>query len=170
MFRLFGRSGKDMDYYNNDEIYKLYLENLSKISKKLNKNKNDPNTRYIAIATLMNRFKVNNGKDVLNILLTSQRLYLDLKDWLSHGGKEKIVLRKWEDSLSTEKKFRCFVVNNELKVICQDERYAFFPELVRNKNLYEKLINDYFNYIFKAKMKIETYVVDFAILKNNEIK
>ena len=159
-----------MDYYNNDEIYKLYLENLSKISKKLNKNKNDPNTRYIAIATLMNRFKVNNGKDVLNILLTSQRLYLDLKDWLSHGGKEQIVLRKWEDSLSTEKKFRCFVVNNELKVICQDERYAFFPELVRNKNLYEKLINDYFNYIFKAKMKIETYVVDFAILKNNEIK
>ena len=38
MFRLSGRSGKDMDYYNNDEIYKLYLENLSKISKKLNKN------------------------------------------------------------------------------------------------------------------------------------
>ena len=170
MFRLTGRSGKDMDYYDNDKIYQLYLNNLSKISKQLNKNQEDPNTRYIAITTLMNRFKVNSGKDVLNVLLTSQRLFLDMKDWLKHGGKEQIVLRKWEDSLSSEREFRCFVVNNELKAICQDERYAFFPDLVKNKNLYEKIINDYFNNVFKMKMKIPTYVVDFAILKNNEIK
>ena len=170
MFRLTGRSGKDMDYYDNDKIYQLYLNNLSKISKQLNKNQEDPNTRYIAITTLMNRFKVNSGKDVLNVLLTSQRLFLDMKDWLKHGGKEQIVLRKWEDSLSSEREFRCFVVNNELKAICQDERYAFFPDLVKNKNLYEKIINDYFNNVFKTRMKISTYVVDFAILKNNEIK
>ena len=170
MFRLTGRSGKDMDYYDNDKIYQLYLNNLSKISKQLNKNQEDPNTRYIAITTLMNRFKVNSGKDVLNVLLTSQRLFLDMKDWLKHGGKEQIVLRKWEDSLSSEREFRCFVVNNELKAICQDERYAFFPDLVKNKSLYEKIINDYFNNVFKMKMKIPTYVVDFAILKNNEIK
>ena len=170
MFRLTGRSGKDMDYYDNDKIYQLYLNNLSKISKQLNKNKEDPNTRYIAITTLMNRFKVNSGKDVLNVLLTSQRLFLDMKDWLKHGGKEQIVLRKWEDSLSSEREFRCFVVNNELKAICQDERYAFFPDLVKNKNLYEKIINEHFNNVFKTKMKIPTYVVDFAILKNNEIK
>ena len=68
------------------------------------------------------------------------------------------------------KKFRCFVVNNELKAICQDERYAYFPELVKNKNIYEKIINDYFNNTFKHMMKIPTYIVDFAILKNNEIK
>ena len=170
MFRLTGRSGKDMDYYDNDKIYQLYLNNLSKISKQLNKNQEDPNTRYIAITTLMNRFKVNSGKDVLNVLLTSQRLFLDMKDWLKHGGKEQIVLRKWEDSLSSEREFRCFVVNNELKAICQDERYAFFPDLVKNKSLYEKIINDYFNNVFKTRMKIPTYVVDFAILKNNEIK
>ena len=170
MFRLSGRSGKDMDYYDNNAIYQLYLNNLSKISKQLNTNQEDPNTRYLAITTLMNRFKVNCGKDVLNVLLTSQRLFLDMKDWLKHGGKEQIVLRKWEDCLSSEREFRCFVVNNELKAICQDERYAFFPELVKNKNLYEKIINDYFNNVFKTKMKISTYVVDFAILKNNEIK
>ena len=170
MFRLTGRSGKDMDYYDNDKIYQLYLNNLSKISKQFNKNQEDPNTRYLAITTLMNRFKVNSGKDVLNVLLTSQRLFLDMKDWLKHGGKEQIVLRKWEDSLSSEREFRCFVVNNELKAICRDERYAFFPDLVKNKNLYEKIINDYFNNVFKTKMKIPTYVVDFAILKNNEIK
>ena len=62
-----------------------------------------------------------------------------MKDWLSHGGKEQIVLRKWDESLSSEREFRCFVVNNELKAICQDERYAFFPDLVKNKKLYEKM-------------------------------
>ena len=170
MFRLTGRSGKDMDYYDNKEIYKLYLNNISKISKKLNLDEKEPNTHYLAITTLMNRFKVACGKDVLNVLLTSQRLFLDMKDWLSHGGKEQIVLRKWDESLSSEREFRCFVVNNELKAICQDERYAFFPELVKNKDLYEKIINDYFNNTFKQMMKIPNYIVDFAILKNNEIK
>jgi hypothetical protein len=170
MFRLTGRSGKDLDYYDNKIIYDLYLKNLSKISKKYNKSENDPNTRYLSIITLMNRFKVNCAKDVLNILLTSQRLFLDMKDWLKHGGKEQIVLRKWDDSLSSEREFRCFVVNNELKAICQDERYGFFPDLVKNKDLYEKLINEYFNNKFKSLMKIPTYIVDFAILKNNEIK
>ena len=170
MFRLTGRSGKDMDYYDNKEIYKLYLDNISNISKKLNLDEKEPNTHYLAITTLMNRFKVSCGKDVLNVLLTSQRLFLDMKDWLSHGGKEQIVLRKWDESLSSEREFRCFVVNNELKAICQDERYAFFPELVKNKDLYEKIINDYFNNTFKKMMKIPNYIVDFAILKNNEIK
>ena len=170
MFRLSGRSGKDMDYYNNDEIYNLYLNNIEKLSKKLGKEKNDPNTRYLSIATIMNKFKVNNGKDVLNVLLTSQRLFLDMKDWLSHGGKEQIVLREWDESLTSEKEFRCFVKNNELKAICQDERYAFWPELVKNKNVYEKIINDFFNNDFKHRMKIPDYIVDFAVLKNNQIK
>ena len=170
MFRLSGRSGKDMDYYENTEIFKAYQDNLEKVSKKLNKDKNDTNTKYVAIATLMNRFKVNNGKDVLNVLLTSERLFLDLKDWLTHGGREQIILRKWDDSLCSDKEFRGFVQNNELRAICQDERFALFQDLIDNRELYEKLINDYFNTTLKPLMKIPNYIVDFAILKNNEVK
>lgn len=170
MFRLSGRSGKDLDYYENKEIFKAYQDNLEKVSKKLNKDKNDANTKYIAIATLMNRFKVNNGKDVLNVLLTSERLFLDLKDWLTHGGREQIILRKWDDSLCSDKEFRGFVQNNELKAICQDERFGLFQDLIDNRELYEKLINDYFNTTLKPLMKIPNYIVDFSILKNNEVK
>ena len=36
MFRLSGRSGKDMDYYDNKKIFALYQENLEKVSKKFN--------------------------------------------------------------------------------------------------------------------------------------
>ena len=118
----------------------------------------------------MNRFKVNNGKDVLNVLLTSERLFLDLKDWLNHGGREQMILRKWDDSLCSDKEFRAFIQNNELKAICQDERFALFQDLVDNKDLYEKLINDYFKKALQPLMKIPNYIADFCILKNNEVK
>ena len=170
MFRLSGRSGKDLDYYDNKKIIKDYHDNLEKNCKLLKKDKNDMNTRYISISTLMNRFKVNNGKDVLNVLLTSDRLFLDLKDWLTHGGREQIVLRKWEDTLISSKEFRAFVSGYELRAICQDERFGLFQDLIDNKNLYEKLINDYFNTTVKPLMKIPDYIVDFAIIKNNEVK
>ena len=75
MFRLSGRSGKDVDYYDNEKVYNDYLENLEKLSKKYNKDKNDMNLRYVAITTLMNRFKVYNGKDTLNVLLTSEKFF-----------------------------------------------------------------------------------------------
>ena len=170
MFRLSGRSGKDMDYYDNKKIYDLYQQNLEKVSKKLGTDKTDINTKYVAITTLMNRFKVNNGKDVLNVLLTSERLFLDLKDWLNHGGREQMILRKWDDSLCSDKEFRAFIQNNELKAICQDERFALFQDLVDNKDLYEKLINDYFKKSLQPLMKIPNYIADFCILKNNEVK
>ena len=170
MFRLSGRSGKDMDYYDNEKIYALYQENLERMSKKLGTDKNDINTKYVSITTLMNRFKVNNGKDVLNVLLTSERLFLDLKDWLSHGGREQMILRKWDDSLCSDKEFRAFIQNNELKAICQDERYALFQNMIDNKDLYEKLINDYFKTALQPLMKIPNYIADFCILKNNEVK
>ena len=99
----------DMDYYDNEKIYALYQENLERMSKKLGTDKNDINTKYVSITTLMNRFKVNNGKDVLNVLLTSERLFLYLKDWLSHGGREQMILRKWDDSLCSDKEFRAFI-------------------------------------------------------------
>ena len=170
MFRLSGRSGKDMDYYDNKKIMALYEENLEKVSKKLGKDKTDINTKYVAITTLMNRFKVNSGKDVLNVLLTSERLFLDLKDWLNHGGREQMILRKWDDSLCSDKEFRAFIQNNELKAICQDERFALFQDLVDNRELYEKLINDYFKKALQPLMKIPNYIADFCILKNNEVK
>ena len=159
-----------MDYYDNKKIYDLYQQNLEKVSKKLGTDKTDINTKYVAITTLMNRFKVNNGKEVLNVLLTSERLFLDLKDWLNHGGREQMILRKWDDSLCSDKEFRAFIQNNELKAICQDERFALFQDLVDNKDLYEKLINDYFKKTLQPLMKIPNYIADFCILKNNEVK
>ena len=170
MFRLSGRSGKDMDYYDNKKIFALYEENLEKVAKEYGTDKTDINTKYVAITTLMNRFKVKSGKDVLNVLLTSERLFLDLKDWLNHGGREQMILRVWDDNLCSNREFRAFIQNNELKAICQDERFACFKNMVENKDLYEKLINEYFKKALQPLMKIPNYIADFCILKNNEVK
>ena len=169
MFRLSGRSGKDMDYYDKEKIFKNYQENLEKISKKLNKDKNDTNTKYVSIITLMDRFRVFCGKDVLNIILTSERLFLDIKDWLLHGGKEQIILRKWNNDLCSDKEFRGFIQENELKAICQDDRFGLFENSIKNKDLYETLINEFFVNKLKPLMKISNYIADFAII-NNECK
>ena len=170
MFRLTGRSGKDMLYYDNDKVYETYLKNLEENCKKYNKTKDDLNMKYISILELNNKFKVTNGKEVLNILLTSYRLYFDLNDWLKHGGKEQIVLREWDERLTSEKEFRCFVRNNEIKAICQDDRFAFYPNLIKVKPLYEKLINDFFKTKIKPLMKIPNYIVDICVLNNSELK
>ena len=170
MFRLSGRSGKDMHYYDNEKIYKSFLKNWEENCKKYNTDKTDINTKYISITKLMDKFKVTCGKDVLNTLLTSYRLHSDLNDWLKHGGREQIVLRKWENNSCEDREFRCFVRDNELKAICQDERFALFPELIKNKDLYEKLINEFFNTKLKPLMKIPHYIVDVCILQNNEVK
>ena len=169
MFRFSGRSGKDMDYYDNEQIFQAYQANLEKISKKLNKDKNDINSKYVSIVTLMNRFRVFCGKDVLNVILTSERLFLDVKDWLLHGGREQIILRKWNNDLCSDKEFRGFIQGNELKAICQDDRYGLFEETIKNKDLYEKLINEFFFKKLKPLMKIPNYIADFAIV-NNECK
>jgi len=66
----------NFDNYDNEKVYQDYLNNLEKNSKKIKKDKNDINLKYVSITTLMNRFKVYNGKDVLNVLLTSERLFL----------------------------------------------------------------------------------------------
>ena len=170
MFRLTGRSGKDSDYYDNEKIYKSYLNNLENNCKKYNKDKDDINTKYISIVAVNDKFKVNNGKEVLNILLTSTRLHFDLNDWLKHGGKEQIVLRKWDERLSADKEFRCFVRNNEIKAICQDERFALFPDLIKQKSLYEKLINEFFKIKVKPLMKIPNYIIDMGVLDKNDLK
>ena len=176
------KSNLDFDFDKKEKKKSKNIEKDEKNIKPVNNDNNkndDKKSEQIKINEINNTKDNNNEKEKNNSgneneikenNLTSQRLFLDMKDWLSHGGKEQIVLREWDESLTSEKEFRCFVKNNELKAICQDERYAFWPDLVKNKNIYEKIINDFFNNDFKHRMKIPDYIVDFAVLKNNQIK
>ena len=69
--RLIDRSPKDGDPYDNKKVLEEYKNNLQKYSKELNKDINDNTVRNI-----------KNGKDALNLLLTSIRNHQDISDWI----------------------------------------------------------------------------------------
>ena len=64
---------------------------------------------------------VKNGKDALNLLLTSARNHQDISDWINNRGKEQISLRERNNELSTNYEFRTFVYNNKITAISQYE-------------------------------------------------
>lgn len=85
--------------------------------------------------------KVSNARDVMNLLLTSERVNVDMDDWLRslsysnvddtfrYGEPEQIVLRQWEPELTIDNEFRAFVYRNKLNGISQYDHYGVFPHL-----------------------------------------
>jgi len=51
------------------------------------------NTKLMAISRV-HIFKVTSGKEVMNLLLSSERVYTDLHDWIRYGEPEQICLRE----------------------------------------------------------------------------
>ena len=165
LFRCTGRSGKDGDPYDYSKIYNEYLSRLKKVTNLPLEKITDGNLKYICIP-LYNSMKVTNGKELLSILLTSERLHNDMKDWVIHGGREQIVLRKWDDRLRPQDEFRVFVKNGKIRASCQYDRYGKYDELIKNKDIIEKKIHEYFYNKLEPLMKIKDYAVDLGYINN----
>lgn len=167
LFRCTGRSGKDGEVYDNSKILNEYYSRLKKVTNLSYDEVKDPDIKYSCIP-MYNNMKVTNGKELLNVLLTSERLHHDMKDWVIHGGREQIVLRKWDDRLRAQDEFRVFVRNGKICASCQYDRYGKYDELIKNRETIEKKINDFFYNKLEPLMKIKDYAVDFGYI-NNEI-
>ena len=165
LFRCTGRSGKDGEVYDNSIIFNEYLSRLKKISNLPYEEIKDANLKYSCIP-LYNNMKVTNGKELLNVLLTSERLYHDMKDWIVHGGREQIILRKWDERLRPQDEFRVFVKNGKICAACQYDKYCKYDELIKNKDIIEKKIHNYFEEKVKPLMKIKDYAVDLGYINN----
>ena len=168
LFRCTGRSGKDGEVYDNSKVYNEYLSRLKKITGLPYEEIKDANLKYSCIP-LYNNMKVTNGKELLSVLLTSERLHHDMKDWIIHGGREQIVLRKWDDRLRPQDEFRVFVKNGKICAACQYDRYCKYDELINNKDTIEKKIQDFFYNKVKPLMKINDYAVDLGYINNEMI-
>ena len=165
LFRCTGRSGKDGEVYDNSKVFNEYLSRLKKISDLPYEKIKDANLKYSCIP-LYNNMKVTNGKELLSVLLTSERLHHDMKDWIIHGGREQIILRKWDDRLRPQDEYRVFVRNGKICAACQYDRYCKYDELIKNKDIIEKKIQDYFYNKVKPLMKINDYAVDLGYIDN----
>ena len=167
LFRCTGRSGKDGDVYDNSKIYNEYLSRIKKLTDTPYDQIKDQNLKYTCVP-LYNNMKVTNGKELMSVLLTSERLHHDIKDWIIHGGREQIILRKWDDRLRPQDEFRVFVKNGKICAACQYDRYGKYDELIKNKDIIEKKIHEFFDKKLKPLMKIKDYAVDLGYI-NNEI-
>eukprot|EP00462_Mataza_sp_D1_P006260 CAMPEP_0175122826 /NCGR_PEP_ID=MMETSP0087-20121206/1919_1 /TAXON_ID=136419 /ORGANISM="Unknown Unknown, Strain D1" /LENGTH=540 /DNA_ID=CAMNT_0016404481 /DNA_START=30 /DNA_END=1650 /DNA_ORIENTATION=+ len=86
------------------------------------------NEKLIAVARTPT-LKVDSGAAAMSLLLSSERVFTDVVDWLKYGEPEQIVLRKWEARLLLEYEFRCFVWKGKITAISQYDHYCVYPHL-----------------------------------------
>ena len=166
--RLSGRSPKDGEPYNMQKIKNNYENNLIKYEKLYNLQKDSPQLKVLSFLHSKN-LKSENAKEVLNLLLSSERIHLDLNDWIKEGGKEMLAIREYGQDLCDDLEFRAFIYNNKLTAITQYDHYIKFDHIIKNKDKYQQMINEYWNKNIKNIIKIPNYSIDFAILNNNEV-
>ena len=166
--RLSGRSPKDGEPYDSKKIKNNYDNNLIKFEKIYNLKKDSPQLKVLSYLR-SNHLKSDNAKEALNLLLTSERIHLDLKDWIKEGGKEMLSIREYGQNLCDDLEFRAFIYNNKLTAITQYDHYIKFEHIIKNKDKYQKMINDYWNKNIKDIIKIPNYSIDFAILNDDNV-
>ena len=116
-----------------------------------------------------NILKVDNAKEALNLLLSSERIHFDLNDWIQEGGKEMLALREFCEDLCDDLEFRAFIYDNKLTAITQYDHYIKFDHIIQNKDKYQKMIHDYWNKNIKNRIKTPNYSIDFAIINDKVI-
>eukprot|EP01117_Protostelium_nocturnum_P014823 TRINITY_DN5682_c0_g1_i1.p1 TRINITY_DN5682_c0_g1~~TRINITY_DN5682_c0_g1_i1.p1 ORF type:complete len:514 (+),score=167.70 TRINITY_DN5682_c0_g1_i1:126-1667(+) len=137
--RLCGRSPKDGDPYDRQSLRDSYDRELGKLvdsGEELN-----ANTKLRAVARV-SWLGVSNGKDAMSLLLTSERVFADLHDWIRWGEPEQVVLRKFDPKLRMEYEFRAYINNNKITVLSQYDHYCVYPDLPPLKEKIERAIRE----------------------------
>eukprot|EP01127_Copromyxa_protea_P007708 TRINITY_DN1761_c0_g1_i1.p1 TRINITY_DN1761_c0_g1~~TRINITY_DN1761_c0_g1_i1.p1 ORF type:complete len:501 (+),score=66.35 TRINITY_DN1761_c0_g1_i1:92-1594(+) len=165
--RLCGRSPKDADPLDPEDILAEYEDQLADLVKKNpDMDPTDPNTRFVAF-TKVNWMKVRNAREVMNLLLTSERVHVDMDDWLRYGEPEQIVLREFEPELTVDNEFRAYVYKNRLNGISQYDHYGVFPHLAEIKDKIQDKIMALWEVVHPL-IGEESYCVDFGYLPSSD--
>lgn len=133
--RMSDRSPKDGCVLREDGQTALSSYSMALRAKELQPGKNE---QIICLTALqMKQLKCNRTQQVINLLLSSERVYsdlllaLDCHEWLEHDEwSTSIILRDWLPSLEQEQEFRVFVADGVVTAISQYNHYCVFPSLV----------------------------------------
>ena len=166
--RLSGRSPKEGEPYDANKVIQNYENNLIKLEKMYNLKKDSPQLKILSFIR-SNILKVDNAKEALNLLLSSERIHFDLNDLIQEGGKEMLALREFCEDLCDDLEFRAFIYDNKLTAITQYDHYIKFDHIIQNKDKYQKMIHDYWNKNIKNRIKTPNYSIDFAIINDKVI-
>jgi len=122
--RLSSRSPKDgqpLDGKSGLENYRNEFKNLKAMADKKNGYGDNANTKMLAIfKSQQPSWCIGSGKEALSLLLTSERVFIDLICAIScqTAANDKwstnVIIRAWHPHLDESYEFRCFVFNGTL--------------------------------------------------------
>lgn len=166
---LCGRSPKDgepTDPKLRAEIWTNYQTMLKKIVEEEPNQDDDGNLRVSAVARTGSWLRVRSGADAMSLLLTSERVFSDMIDWLHYGEPEQLVLREFSDAFDLSTEFRCYIQNGLLQGISQYDTYAkhsFLQDATTRAAIVEAVVSEW----RKVRDCIETidgsYCADFGV-------
>jgi hypothetical protein len=133
--RLCGRSPKDGEPWDRKKVLEDYHKAYDSViqSKGISIDESTANDKMIAISQVT-WLSVQNGREALQLLLTSERVYSDMIDRLKFGEPDQIAVRIWEPRISMQFEFRLFVSKGKLTAISQYDHYAYYPDLHSKKD------------------------------------
>jgi len=163
MVRLCGRSPKDGTPRNSKLIREKYQAELEYLRRKRPGKIEGPDLQMAAISRCTETLRVLGGEDVMHLLLSSERVYADLIDWLEYGEPEQIVLRQWCQELSLDYEFRLYCRQGKLIGISQYDTYGTYPYLADQRASLEALLVAFWEEVHDA-VGVSSYCMDVGVL------
>ena len=163
--RLCGRSPKDGEPLDRTRVMRRFEAELDRVVREQGLPADDPNTALNAIARV-SWLRVSTGAEAMSLLLTSERVYSDMHDWIRYGEPEQLCFRTWNPSFALDFEFRCFVSEDRLTAISQYDTYAVYPHLAPLKQRIESAIVEEWSKVH-VHVGLSTYCCDFAFIPSS---
>ena len=145
--RLCGRSPKDSIIDAGRDKYNEILAQCN----------NDENGAIQKITS--NNMKIESASKLMRLLLTSERVYADLIDYLEYGEPEQICLREFFPC-EMGREFRVFICHDNITAISQYDHYGFYPYLKEMKERAQESIEKTWKQVHE-RLQISSYIADF---------
>mmetsp|Transcript_20420 Transcript_20420/g.61012 ORF Transcript_20420/g.61012 Transcript_20420/m.61012 type:complete len:625 (+) Transcript_20420:36-1910(+) len=161
--RLCGRSPKDADPLDRGRIRREYHNALAAMAGDgTDPARLTPEEKMLAAAKV-GVMKCRTGADVMSLLLSSERVYSDMLDWLWYGEPEQIVLRQWQPDLSLDFEFRLYVHEGRLTAISQYDHYTRYDHLFPLKEMLQQRMVALWEQIHPC-VGVDSYGMDLVYL------
>lgn len=162
--RLCGRSAKDGDPLDRGRVQREYKEALERIAGLPGGPSMAPSAAVkMQAAMAVEVLRCWTGAEVMSILLSSERVYSDMLDWLWFGEPEQIVLRRWEDGLTQDLEFRLYVHDNRVTAISQYDHYCRHEHLFSLRDKLQVRMEKFWQEVHPL-VGVASYAVDVGYL------
>lgn len=155
---------------NRERIWREYEDILSKLIP-ADRQLSDlelANVKMNAVAKV-SWLHVYDGKDAMSLLLTSERVYAEMIDWLRFGEPEQLCFRVWEKQLTIDYEFRLFVYQGALTAISQYDHYTHYPHLFLIRDKLQQELQMYWSSVHPhVSMPDSSYIIDIAYLPQSD--